>query len=354
MTVAVAVLGRGQLGWMLGRVADRLGVELQLLDPANPALPADNTQVTVESEHWPDNEGVRALQRHPGWRNARTLSLLPDRRRQKELLDSLQLPTAPWCIPGQNDDLDSLRARLGEHFLLKSARGGYDGRGQHRVAPGSSDPLPDWKDNAIAEAMIPFETEVSLVGARASDGHCVFYRLTENRHRSGILTVSLSQPDRFAHWQSRAEAMLGKIMDHLDYVGVMAMECFVQGEQLLINELAPRVHNSGHWTQAGASICQFELHLRALVDLPLPAPVQSGVTAMVNLIGLDWQAQWLAVPGARLYWYGKELQPGRKMGHINLHHTDPQQVAEWLDALALPEDYRESLAWARERLAGAP
>lgn len=350
MRSEIAVLGQGQLGWMLRAAAERLGVPLKLLAPNQVELPPESSLITVESEHWPDNEGVRALQRHPGWCNGKALSILPDRRTQKQMLDDLQLATAPWCIPQPEATLETLRAHLGPDFLLKSARGGYDGRGQHRVPPGSTEPLPDWRAESIAEAAVNFETEVSLVGARAKDGHCVFYRLTENYHSSGILMVSISRADRFSEFQAQAETMLSKIMNHLDYVGVMAMECFVRDGDLLINELAPRVHNSGHWTQAGASISQFELHLRSLLGWPMPVPDQSGVAVMVNLIGLGHQPQWLSVPGAQLYWYGKELRKGRKMGHVNFHHAKPEQVAQWLTALQLPEAYSASVEWAEQRL----
>jgi 5-(carboxyamino)imidazole ribonucleotide synthase len=350
MTQPIAILGRGQLGWMLRRAAIRIGATVRLLDPQSPEQPDKGTLISVESEHWPDNEGTRALRQHPGWLNAKALDTLPNRIQQKTLLDELQLPTAPWCRPKTTDSAEDLHATLGPDFLLKRARGGYDGRGQMRVKASEATALPDWKTEAIAESAIPFETEVSLVGARGRDGQCVFYPLTENYHRQGVLTVSLNQPERFTGLQAKAEAMLTKLMTHLDYVGVMAMECFLVGDQVLINELAPRVHNSGHWTQEGATICQFELHIRALLGWPMPQPQVRGTTAMVNLLGLEHQREWLAVPGARLYWYNKTYQPGRKMGHINLQHPEPSIVAQWLRMLPLPNDYDGSKEWALQRL----
>ncbi|MDQ2077815.1 ATP-grasp domain-containing protein [Marinimicrobium sp. ABcell2] len=350
MTQPIAILGRGQLGWMLRRAGDRIGANVQLLDPQAPEQPAPDTLITVESEHWPDNEGTRALRQHPGWQNAKTLDTLPSRILQKTLLDELQLPTAPWCRPKVSDSAEDVHNTLGPDFLLKTDRGGYDGRGQLRVKAAENTALPGWKNEAIAESAIAFDTEVSLVGARGRDGQCVFYHLTENYHRQGVLTVSLNQPERFAALQPAAEAMLTKLMTHLDYVGVMAMECFLVGDQLLINELAPRVHNSGHWTQDGAAICQFELHLRALLGWPMPKPHERGTTAMVNLLGMEHQKEWLTVPGARLYWYNKVCQPGRKMGHINLQHPDPKVIAQWLRTLPLPKEYDASREWALERL----
>ncbi|HEY7884817.1 MAG TPA: ATP-grasp domain-containing protein [Cellvibrionaceae bacterium] len=351
MSQPIAILGRGQLGWMLQRAGERIGAEIQLLDPQAPEMPTPDTLITVESEHWPDNEGTRALRQHAGWQNAKTLDTLPNRIDQKTLLDQLQLATAPWCRPQESDSAADLHATLGPDFLLKSARGGYDGRGQCRVKAHENTALPNWKTNAIAESAIAFDTEVSLVGARSRDGHCVFYHLTENLHTQGVLTFSINQPQRFAALQPTAEAMLGKLMTHLDYVGVMAMECFLVGDKLLINELAPRVHNSGHWTQQGASICQFEMHLRALLGWPMPQPDETGTTVMVNLLGMEHQPQWLAVPGASLYWYHKTCRPGRKMGHINLQHPQTEMVAKWLRELALPEDYQPMREWALQRLA---
>jgi 5-(carboxyamino)imidazole ribonucleotide synthase len=143
---------------------------------------------------------------------------------------------------------------------------------------------------------------------------------------------------------------MARIMRHLDYVGVMAIEFFVHEGALLVNEIAPRVHNSGHWTQAGASISQFELHVRAICGLPLPQPVQGAHSAMVNLIGVGYDTGWMEHGAAQLHWYGKELRPGRKMGHLNFHHTSPAQLADWLRALKLPEFYDEPLAWALARL----
>lgn len=350
MTQPIAILGMGQLGWMLSRAGERIGASVQLLDPDAPEQPGPNTLISVESEHWPDNPGTRQLRAHPGWQNPNALDILPNRIQQKTVLDELQLPTAPWCRPKDDDQAKDLHQTLGPDFLLKRARGGYDGRGQLRVKESEATALPNWKTEAIAESAIGFDTEVSLVGARGRDGRCVFYPLTENYHRQGVLTVSLSQPTRFSALQRTAETMLTKLMDHLDYVGLMAMECFLVGDKLLINEIAPRVHNSGHWTQEGATICQFELHLRALLGWPMPQPETRGTTAMVNLLGMEHQQEWLAVTGARLYWYNKAHRPGRKMGHINLQHPEPQRIADWLRELPLPADYDESRAWALERL----
>jgi 5-(carboxyamino)imidazole ribonucleotide synthase len=243
-----------------------------------------------------------------------------------------------------------LHQTLGPDIFLKRASGGYDGRGQQRLREGVINALPAWADDAVAEQAIDFQTEVSIIGARGRNGQTVFYRLTENRHDEGVLTVSLSQPGRFDALQPKAEQMLREVMQALDYVGVMAMECFIVGGQLLINEIAPRVHNSGHWTQAGASICQFELHLRAVCGLPLPQPEQTGYSMMINLLGLPYNTAWLTQGAAQLHWYGKELQPGRKMGHLNFYHPNPAQLAVWLTALELPARFENAREWALTQL----
>ena len=193
---------------------------------------------------------------------------------------------------------------------------------------------------------------MSLVGARAHDGSTVFYPLTHNLHQDGILRMSVAFPQADAQQQAQAEAMLSAIMQELNYVGVMAMECFVTPAGLLINELAPRVHNSGHWTQNGASISQFELHLRAITDLPLPPPVVNSPSVMVNLIGTDLNYDWLKLPLVHLHWYDKDVREGRKVGHLNLNDSDTGRLAATLEALVplLPAEYASGIAWAQTRL----
>lgn len=175
---------------------------------------------------------------------------------------------------------------------------------------------------------------MSLVGARAHDGSTVFYPLTHNLHQDGILRTSVAFPQANAEQQAQAESMLSAIMQALNYVGVMAMECFITPEGLLINELAPRVHNSGHWTQNGASISQFELHLRAITGLPLPAPVINAPSVMINLIGSELNYDWLKLPLVHLHWYDKAVRPGRKVGHLNLTDSDTSRLSATTEALS--------------------
>jgi 5-(carboxyamino)imidazole ribonucleotide synthase len=161
----------------------------------------------------------------------------------------------------------------------------------------------------------------------------------------------VARPTANQQWQSQAEKMLTAIMNHLDYIGVMAMECFVVEDRLLINELAPRVHNSGHWTQNGASISQFELHLRALLDLPLPTPLVPSCALMINLLGIAPVTKWLDDPLVHLHWYDKTVQSGRKVGHLNLTASQPDLIAALQRLSGLfPDDYQTSLHWATQQL----
>ena len=347
----VSVLGNGQLGMMLQQAALRIGIDVQLHGIDSGELPAQDAIITAEREHWPDNAFTTALAAAPGWLNGRAFHVLANRLRQKAFITELGLPTAPWCTFTTAMGQAGVHQALGADVFLKSPEGGYDGRGQLRLKQEQSTALPAWVDGSLAEQAIPFDTEVSIIGARGRDGAMVFYRLTENRHQDGVLAISISRAGAFDALQAPAEAMLRTLMEALDYVGVMAIECFVVGGKLLINEIAPRVHNSGHWTQAAASISQFELHIRAVCGLPLPAPVQQGAALMVNLLGLPYDAAWLEQGAAQLHWYGKELRPGRKMGHINFCAPDVAQLSAWLADMTLPPAMEQPRRWALERLA---
>jgi len=350
----LAVLGNGQLGMMLQQAGMRIGVDVQLLDIEEGVLPTQDVLITAEREHWPNNPFTEALTAHNSWLNQAAFFALANRVRQKTMLDELKLPTAPWRAVTEATSQSILHDALGSDIFLKRATGGYDGRGQMRLKLGHASDFSDWAGDAVAEQAIPFETEVSIIGARNRDGYCVYYRLTENRHDQGVLSVSLSHPNRFAHIQNKAEKMLHTVMNALNYVGVMAMECFLLGDQLLVNEIAPRVHNSGHWTQSGATISQFELHVRAVCDLPMPQPVQMGHSMMINLLGVQYDTAWLKHGAAQLHWYGKEYRPGRKMGHVNFTHASPLQLAEWLQAFEMPAAYEDARQWAVLRLQSEP
>ncbi|MHA6310493.1 MULTISPECIES: 5-(carboxyamino)imidazole ribonucleotide synthase [Pantoea] len=351
----VCVLGNGQLGRMLRQAGEPLGIAVYPVgldaDPA--ALPMADSVITAEIERWPETALTRELASHPAFVNREIFPRLADRFTQKQLLDQLHLATAPWQLLADQSEWPSVFDSLGELAIVKRRTGGYDGRGQWRLRAGETDALPEeCYGECIVEQGINFSGEVSLVGARGHDGGTVFYPLTHNLHQDGILRTSVAWPVADQARQQQAEAMLSAIMQELNYVGVMAMECFVTPDGLLINELAPRVHNSGHWTQNGASISQFELHLRAILGLPLPQPVVFAPSVMVNLIGTAVNIDWLQQPLVHLHWYDKEVRPGRKVGHLNLTDGDTARLRAALNALVpqLPEEYASGIAWAVEKL----
>ncbi|MDT3666723.1 5-(carboxyamino)imidazole ribonucleotide synthase [Cronobacter dublinensis] len=351
----VCVLGNGQLGRMLRQAGEPLGIRVWPvgLDADPQAVPFAQSVITAEIERWPETALTRELARHNAFVNRDVFPLIADRLTQKQLLDKLALPTAPWQLLADRSEWPQVFSRLGELAIVKRRTGGYDGRGQWRLRESDADTLPDeCYGECIVEQGINFSGEVSLVGARGHDGSAVFYPLTHNLHQDGILRTSVAFPQASATQQKQAETMLRAIMDELNYVGVMAMECFVTPQGLLINELAPRVHNSGHWTQNGASISQFELHLRAITGLPLPQPVVSSPSVMVNLIGSDLNYDWLKLPLVHLHWYDKEVREGRKVGHLNLSDNDPALIDATLEALAplLPPEYASGIAWAQALL----
>ncbi|EDU8948104.1 5-(carboxyamino)imidazole ribonucleotide synthase, partial [Salmonella enterica subsp. enterica] len=309
--------------------------------------------ITAEIERWPETALTRELARHPAFVNRDVFPIIADRLTQKQLFDKLGLATAPWQLLTSADEWSGIFDRLGELAIIKRRVGGYDGRGQWRLRADETGQLPDdCYGECIVERGIHFSGEVSLVGARAHDGSTVFYPLTHNLHQDGILRTSVAFPQANAEQQEQAESMLSAIMQALNYVGVMAMECFITPEGLLINELAPRVHNSGHWTQNGASISQFELHLRAITGLPLPAPVINAPSVMINLIGSELNYDWLKLPLVHLHWYDKAVRPGRKVGHLNLTDSDTSRLSATLEALSplLPGEYASGIIWAQSKL----
>lgn len=352
----VYILGNGQLGRMLRYAGAPLDIAVHPLAFDAPCidLPADSL-ITAEIERWEKTPLTAMLETHPNFVNKNVFGLLADRLSQKSLLDELQLSTSPWCLLKNSQQWSEIFQQIGEKVVVKRRTGGYDGRGQWIINQENACIITeDLLNEVIVEKFIPFDYEVSLVGARFRNGETRFYPVTRNLQQAGILRYSVIDPTfpAQAQLQQQAEAMLSKIMHKLNYVGVMAMECFVVGDQLLINELAPRVHNSGHWTQLGCSISQFELHLRALLDLPTPTLSINAPSVMVNLIGTHHHPQWLNIPFSQLHWYGKEVRPGRKVGHINLSHSDKTVIAQSLTQLRqfLPEDYQSGVEWALENL----
>ena len=344
------VLGAGQLGAMLQHAAMPLALTVNTIDIHATEVPDlnDDDIVTVELEHWPDTAVTTSLSSHPNFLNRESLKIFADRSIQKNLLDKLELPHARWQLVDDNTTAVSLHNTLGKNILLKRRSGGYDGKGQLWLNSKNADKIPDqWLNQSIAEEKIDFDEEVSLIGARNANGDSVFYPVTANLHYQGILLASVAPISSLQPLQSAAQHMLSTLMDQLDYVGVMAMECFKVGNQLFINEIAPRVHNSGHWTQAGASISQFEMHLRAIAKLPLITPSIKNTSVMLNTLGMEYNPHWHGIAGAEVYWYGKGVRPMRKLGHINFSLADNSHMIKSLGELKplLDGYYSDAIDW---------
>jgi 5-(carboxyamino)imidazole ribonucleotide synthase len=327
----VGVIGGGQLGRMLALAGLPLGLRFRFLDPASDACAGGVGELLVGSYNDPvllerladgaaavtyefENVPVDAARRVGALPSARALELSQDRLTEKELFRRLGIPTARF---------GSL-AETGLPALVKTRRLGYDGRGQRLVR--AEEPL---RAGELAEEVVPFARELSLLAVRGRDGATAFYPLVENVHEKGILRLSRA-PAADAP-QAEAEGYGRRLLDELDYVGVLALELFEVDGRLLANELAPRVHNTGHWTIEGAETSQFENHLRSVLGLPLGSTAARSPCAMVNLIGnVPPLEELLALPGAHVHLYGKDSRPGRKVGHVTLVGAEDAVVAEAL------------------------
>jgi 5-(carboxyamino)imidazole ribonucleotide synthase len=345
----IGILGGGQLGRMLAMAAARLGLRCQIFspDPDSPAFDVvlnatcaeyadvealelfagDVDVITYEFENVPASAALVLSARRPVLPDRRILETTQDRLAEKDFVTKLGIGTAAYADVSTASDLRNAVARIGLPAVIKTRRFCYDGKGQAIIREGD-DLAHIWTElgtkSAILEAFVPFEREISVIAARSADGEVECFDVTENEHRDHILKISRAPaaiPDALAQ---EARIIAGKIATALDYVGVLAVEMFVldgngSGPKVLVNEIAPRVHNSGHWTLDGASISQFEQHIRAVAGWPLGKPVRHGAVTMTNLIGdevLDYE-QWLGVPGATVHLYGKGVpRPGRKMGHV--------------------------------------
>ncbi|MDT9587389.1 MAG: 5-(carboxyamino)imidazole ribonucleotide synthase [Candidatus Arsenophonus melophagi] len=351
----ICVMGNGQLGQMLRQAGDPLGISVYPIGiyDALESIPYQESIITAEIECWPKNSLTYELARMPNFVNRDIFPQLTDRLLQKKILDSLSLRTATWRLLRRREQWPKLFNELGDCVIVKCRTGGYDGRGQWRITPKNLFLLPvEIYGHAIVEQVISFSEEVSLIGARSINGTCVFYPITYNLHQDGILRVSIAFHEPNKKLQHQAELMLSTIMTTLNYIGVMAMECFILNNTLLINELAPRVHNSGHWTQNGASISQFELHLRAILNLPIPTPNTNAISVMINLIDTALNPAWLSLPLIQLHWYKKDLRPRRKLGHLNLCSRDCQTINDSLNKILslLPKEYSASINLAKHKI----
>ncbi|VFP83101.1 5-(carboxyamino)imidazole ribonucleotide synthase [Candidatus Erwinia haradaeae] len=350
----VYVLGNGQLGRMLRQAGEKLGFTVYPigLDADPKTLLVAECVITAESEEWPVTESTRVLSKHSAFVNRDIFPILADRLTQKQLINKLGISTAPWQQLMCTKQWKQIFSSFGKLVIVKKRIGGYDGRGQWQICADKENILPHGcYGKSIVEKIVHFSSEMSLVGARGYDGSMVFYPLTYNFHQDGVLRVSVMLLDRHTQ-QKQAEYMLSMIMRELNYVGVMTMECFVGPEGLVVNEIAPRVHNSGHWTQDAASISQFELHLRAILNLPLPTPVINMPAVMLNLIGIDACMAWLIEPRVHLHWYNKKVRFGRKVGHLNLVDISTSAISQALSTLGplLPSEYMRAISWAQRKL----
>jgi 5-(carboxyamino)imidazole ribonucleotide synthase len=356
--VNIGVLGGGQLGRMLALAGYPLGHGFVFLDPAPEALcglgshlvakPDDAAAlaelaarvdlITYEFENVPAAAARSLAERVPVYPSPAALELSQDRLREKALFRSLGIPTAPFAPVDSVETLTVALEFVGVPAVLKTRRLGYDGKGQH-VLRTSEEATTAWAalGNApcVLERFVRFARELSCLAVRGREGAPVVYPLVENHHEGGILRRSIAPaPGATAALQARAAGFVGRLLDRLDYVGVLALELFEVEGELLANELAPRVHNSGHWTIEGAETSQFENHVRAITGAPLGSAAPLGVSGMVNLIG-GWPdpASMLAIPGAHLHLYGKAPRPGRKVGHVTVRCDDPAALTPRLAAV---------------------
>ena len=341
----IGILGGGQLGRMLAVAASRLGLRAHVFEPApNPpagdvahrltTAPYEDTAaldafaaavdvVTYEFENIPTAaldriEAVRAIRP-----NRRALAISQDRVAEKTFLNEIGLATAPWRAVNGPEDLTAAIAEIGTPGILKTTRLGYDGKGQARIAsPSDAEAALAAMGGAAAvyEGFIGFSAEISVIAARGTDGAVAAFDPGENVHEGGILRTTTVPARLGTALRSDAVLTAGRILNALDYVGVIGVELFVTPRGLIVNEIAPRVHNSGHWTQNGCAVDQFEQHVRAVAGWPLGDGARHSDVTMENLIGNDMLRvpDIAREPGAALHLYGKaETRPGRKMGHVN-------------------------------------
>jgi 5-(carboxyamino)imidazole ribonucleotide synthase len=356
----IGILGGGQLARMLALSGQPLGMQFRVLEPAAECPAAVVAQhlrgeyedyqalyhfcqgldaVTFEFENVPVETARWLAERVPVFPTPTALEVGQERVAEKAFFQELGVPVPPFAAVSSREDLDAAVTRIGLPAVLKTTRFGYDGKGQ-AVLRAPADVEEVWPllggRPLILEAFVPFTREISILAVRGRTGEQAFYPLVENVHRAGILRRSTAPaPDVSPAMQARAERIAGNVLNALGYVGVLAVELFQVGNELLVNEMAPRVHNSGHWTIEGAQTSQFENHVRAVAGLPLGPTACVGSSVMLNLIG-NWPEPRavLAVPGAHLHLYGKKPRPNRKVGHVTIRGDSPGQVAAAVEQVA--------------------
>lgn len=334
----IGILGGGQLGRMLSAAASRLGLRCHIYEPG--AAPAGDVAWRLTTAPYEDETALRAFAEsvdvityefenvptsaldlleslRPIRPGRRSLAVSQDRLTEKTFLNEIGLATAPFADVPDQGALDEAIARIGRPSILKTRRMGYDGKGQVRIGDGPA----EWTGApSVLEGFVDFSAEISVIIARGADGQTAAYDPGLNVHEGGILrrtTIPCGLPARLT---TDAVLIAARIANALDHVGVMGVELFVTPAGLIVNEIAPRVHNSGHWTQAGCAVDQFEQHIRAVAGLPLGDGRRHADVVMENLIGDDIARvpALLAQPSTQIHLYGKaQARPGRKMGHVN-------------------------------------
>jgi len=364
----VGILGGGQLGQMLAEAARDLSIETLVLDPKPDAVAAQITRhlvadwedptaldelaacdvVTYEFENVPAAAVERLIRDVPVHPSPDALAFSGDRIVEKNLFRELGIETAPFAQVDSRADLDRAVVEIGLPAILKTRRFGYDGKGQ-AVLRNAADVDAAWErlgeQALILEGFIPFDREVSVLAARGRNGEMRYWPATENIHIDGILHISRAPAQQVSEeLLASADAGLAAVMTRLEYVGVLVVEFFQLGDRLIANEMACRVHNSGHWTIEGAATSQFENHMRAVAGLPLGSADVEGFAAMVNLVGeIPKLASLEGKPDIHLHVYGKSAAPGRKLGHVTV-------VAKSREALE--ERIREILEVVGDRATG--
>lgn len=346
----VGILGGGQLGLMLAQAALPLGIRCVFLEDA-PDCPArllgkvySSEQFeafaracdvyTLEFENTPLDSAMLLQSQKPLFPPAKALQVAQNRLNEKNIFCDLGIDTVPFLAVQSQEELHTACQKLGLPLVLKTCHGGYDGKGQMLVK--SADNIQEaWQTLGgtplIAEGFVDFEREVSVLAVRAQTGEMVFYPLVENTHKNGILAKTVAPAPNSDHLQHQAQESASKILEHLNYVGVMALEFFVKQGRLIANEIAPRVHNSGHFSIEGAVCSQFENHMRAVAGLPLGS-TQVYPSVMLNIVGsCPTTQEVLAVSGAHLHLYDKQERFGRKLGHITV--LDNAKSVECLEKL---------------------
>jgi len=357
--VTIGILGGGQLGYMLALAGYPLGLHFRFLDPS-PEAPVGRIAQRVTAEY-ADEEALekfssglelvtyefenvpvraaRCLAKHvPVYPPPSALEAAQDRLHEKNLFQKLKIATTSFAAVNKPTELDVAVNKIGLPAVLKTRRMGYDGKGQWVLR--TSDDVAAVRKNLpdaglILENFVAFERELSILAVRGRSGETAFYPLVENRHRGGILRLSIAPAPKLSKaLQEAGEQAAQRILQDLNYVGVLAIEFFECNGELVANEMAPRVHNSGHWSIEGAATSQFENHLRAVLGMPLGSTATPGVSAMLNLIGdVPEASEILAIPDAHLHLYGKSPRPGRKVGHVTLRAANLEELKGKLDEL---------------------